>query len=283
VASTQVRQSMWTGCPKYTVRSKENGQLLLQLTGSTNGKRWSQKEAIRSLRFRGRESYTIICEWDPSQMGNFRTVRHMVEPVARLHEPLPSGDYTLVVTPRSTCLLLGDLFGDGGMTSGLDVVAHVETGDMSVEGDRGEFLQWHAERTLNSVWWSCGEVPLGEILESVTEVLGQPDDEVKGAIRLFDSEDGPEELPAPKVLEIARRNSKNVDFIVLDYDNFSFVWMNPDSPGRERRNTRFGEVSVVFEGGGNDAALIQTVEKTATPEIGKHAVSIVNRFLSKKS
>jgi|GEM_PF-6607802 len=154
-----------------------------------------------------------------------------------------------------------------------ELTARTELGDAIVEGSNGEFLQWHREGNLYSVWWSANGKPIENILPAI-EKLGDIDDEkAVGTIKLID-DSAPHELPARDVLELARDDISKVDFFVIDVENVSIAWMSPLSDGREKTESPFGEVSVVVEIN-NDKKLLESLKATATPAIGKSALRLV--------
>lgn len=270
--STDFVVSLWADKPRYKVRS-QGGTHLLRRTKSVIGAKAHQRATIESLSLGKIDRHVIISRDD---WGRYAKVKHLVTEVAEFNYFIPKGNYVLVETAQQSYLSLGD----GGM-SDVQLLAHVESGDVSVEADGGEFLQWHSEGPLNSVWWSCDGISVEQMIRLVTDMFGhRGSDDAAAAIRFFDAEE-PTELSATDLEKYAKKSVRAVDFFVVDYEGLSLSWMSAESPGRERQDSVYGEVSAVYERD-RDEFLVKLLESTATPTIGMHAASIIDRIAQRR-
>lgn len=256
------------GKPRFKVESK-GGSILLRRTRSTIGTKSDQQQAVRNLRSRKMHTHTVIAKGNPTDWGDYEIAKHLFSEVATFTFDLPAGKYTLFETgPKASFISLGD----GGM-KGTDRHVHIPTGDVSIEVDGGEYLQWHTEESLDSIWWSCSPESIAPTLDLIIELDEEPDMEISGAIHLLEGE-SPLMLSGREVVKYARDNLDEIDFFVVDYQDFSLSWMSSNSPGRERADSGHGEVSLVYRVG-SSGPLARILEKTATPAIKKHAGDIV--------
>jgi hypothetical protein len=152
--------------------------------------------------------------------------------------------------------------------------------DVTAEGPKREYLQWHKEQDLDSIWWTAKDASLDDFMGLVEELAGGDVEGLESAIRLNDQ--GPLELiPAADALAIAREHSDKVDFFNVDSRDevYSLCWMSPTSPGRERNSySPYGEVSLVIKQGNNSEVIVKSVEATATPQLGRSALRLVNEL-----
>ena len=264
----------WAGGRSQMVRSRCNGDRLLIRTGSTNGASYKQRESIRSLRLPKVHSYTIIEQAHKGQVGYWNTVHHLVEPVGRRFTiKLPYGDHELVTVGSNQYIRLR-----GCGMKGLEVAVHVDSGDAIIESIAGEYLQWHEESDLKSVWWSCPKASLNRTIAAILNVpdrLNIESNMAEAAVCVRGDNDGPRLLPVEEAMNAAKNNSNVLDFFVVDYPGFSICWMSPESHGKDRPASQFGEVSLVFEDGRNDL-VAEFMQLSATRAIGSNALAIID-------
>lgn len=190
-----------------------------------------------------------------------------------------------IVTIQDVTVIITEKDQGRGMRNkegGLQAIYDKKSGNTFIESEEGEYVQFQPHEHSNTITWTVDDLGFQRMAKDIRKLFGAPLDDQVSILGLND-QDMRDVMPTDQALGVLIERAGDIDFASIDIGNSSISWVSPRLPNALfATEAGYGELSIVCEKG-YSSSVESAIRTSATPKVGRYAVSIVTQLLGRSS